>query len=248
MLIFSYAFVVTLLHILRIPSNYYGVVCDAIMLITSLISLLIGYFTVKHFGVDSAQGKSILFITLAILFWFIGDTLWVLVFSEATVSVADVFYLVGYPLFGVGIYFGITTFYPALLNDPKKVIPASIVFLIVSLLYFRMVPVAWDGSVSMLENIVSNGYVLVDLVLLAAVISLAASTFTGMFNYPWMIVALGTAAFLSGDIYYAINQKAYQHGNLIDLAWYFGVLLYGVAFVMMKRRAERAFSMINGSR
>ena len=176
-------------------------------------------------------------LTASVACWLLADMIWV-VYEEAVVSIADVFYLIGYPLILAGIFFGIKTFNPDFTKERKKIAILAIVSVIASAMYFFLFPLSWDPDVSFIENVLVAGYVVADIVILVPTIFLVSQVLSGFFSRPWMLIAAANVLNIAADVYYNMNYDAYVGGDLVDVVWYFAYLLYAVAFLLLVFQAK----------
>jgi hypothetical protein len=238
LLLFVYSLVISTIHYFRIGNDYYDLITTIINVITGLIPIYFGYLALRYFGLKTLQGKSILFITLTMFLWLLGDIIWVIV-KEVVVSVADIVWLVGYPLFGLGVFYGIKVAYPDYFSEKKKMIILSLILVVLIIVYFKFFPLSWDNEISIVENIVTFGYIFADLLLVIFIVLLISLVFSGVYSQGWIVIGIGALMWWIGDIYYAINYETYVGGDLIDLVWYFGFLFYALGLILLKHNAEK---------
>ena len=147
----------------------YASVTNIITVVNGIIPVVAGAFAVAFFGVKNAQGKAALLLVIGLAFWFVADIVWM--FSEnAIVSLADLFYLIGYPLLFAATHVGLLSFKPDYFKDSKRLFLLLIVCLIVVAAYLSFFPLSWDSETNALENLVTSGYVIVDLLLLVPLV------------------------------------------------------------------------------
>ena len=239
--IFVYASIISIIHYFRIGGeNYYDLITTIINVISLLIGVYFGFKTIRYFGIKSLQGKSSLFITLNLFLFLIGDLFW-MIYEEAVVSWADVFWLTAYPILGIGIYYGFKIIDPDFFRRKKDLAIIILMLLILLFSYFKFFPLVWDPEITIVENIVTYGYIVVDLILLEFIFLLLFLIYTlrqGAYSRTWIALAIGSVFILVADIYYAINYETYTNGDLIDLGWYFGYLFYALSLILVKHHTE----------
>jgi len=239
----AYALIISVIHYFRTGGEQYDNITAIINIITPLIPLYFGYSTVKYFGLKTIQGKSALCILITMIFWLIGDMVWLLN-ENAVVSIADALWLGAYPILCLAILYGIKTFSPDFFRQKKRLAVLGLILVALVIVYFKFFPLAWDFNVSIIENIVISGYIIVDLLLLAFIVLLVSLVFSGFYSLAWIAIAVGIIGTLTGDLYYAINYETYASGCLIDLAWYFGYLFYGLGLALMEHNAKKALNVM----
>lgn len=203
-----------------------------------LFTVIVSFLLVRKLGTSGLQARAVLFLFLGFLSWLIADILW-MIFNSAVVSPADIFYLLGYALVFVGIIYGVRLSSPDLFKNKLR----GIIFLFIMALlivgYFYFFPLSWDSEISVLENILTSGYIIADLLLIIPLILLCYSLFEGRLSRGWILIFLGTVISLAGDLWYAKNYALYEAGtNAIDLVWYAGYLVWIYAMVEFRRAHE----------
>jgi len=166
-------------------------------------------------------------------------------------SVADAFYLAGYPIIAVGL--GLMVRRRSSGHDRAAVLDTAIVAIggggVLSWTFFAS-PYALDASVPIFERVVSVAYPMADVLLLAVVARLVFAPGGGVPAGYALMLAL--SVLLVSDAVYANAALAgsYSTGDLIDAGWLVPYLLFGFAALhpsMMKltqaaRGGSTAFS------
>ncbi|MBN1896097.1 MAG: hypothetical protein JW789_00025 [Candidatus Aenigmarchaeota archaeon] len=232
-LIALYAIMIVAIHIMHPgDAEFYWNLTTAVNIVTAIIPIFIGLVAIRHFGISSLQGKSILFIVLMIISWLVADVIWTLS-GDALVSAADIFYLAGYPLLMIAIVYGIMIIDPDILTEKKKILMLSLISVILVAAYFSFFTFSWDPEITFLENVLVGGYVVADILIIIPTLFLISNVLSGTFSKPWLFIAAANLLNLVGDIIYNINYETYAGGDPLDLTWYIAYLLYGAAFIVM---------------
>jgi len=170
----------------------------------------------------------------------IGDVLWALLDEilhvEPFPSVADGFYLGGYPLLALGLFVLIRG--RTCGRDRAGLIDASIIATGLGLLswIFIMEPVAADLSLSLSERLISLAYPLADVLLLAMVARLL--TGPGARTTAYRLLAAGLGLLLLADIAYAgLTMFSVYAGGPVDAGWLLSYVLWGAAALHPSMRA-----------
>ncbi len=58
--------------VLHIPSQHYSIIIVSLN-VTACLATIYGFVTIYRYGINGTHGKSLLFLTLGILSWFIAD-------------------------------------------------------------------------------------------------------------------------------------------------------------------------------
>jgi diguanylate cyclase len=143
-------------------------------------------------------------------------------------SVADGFYLGGYPVLAVGLLVLIRGRISD--RDRAGLIDAAIIATGFGLLSwtFLMKPIATDASLSLLEQLISLAYPLGDVLLLAMVARLATSP--GSRTTAYRLLGLALVLLLAADIGYAVLALVSSYeGGLVDAGWLLSYVIWGAA-------------------
>jgi diguanylate cyclase (GGDEF)-like protein len=143
-------------------------------------------------------------------------------------SVADGFYLAGYPVLAVGLLILIRGRISG--RDRAGLIDAAIIATGLGLLSwtFLMKPIAVDPSLSLQERLISLAYPLGDVLLLALAARLATSP--GARTSAYRLLGVALVLLLGADIGYAVlNLVSIYDGGLIDAGWLLSYVVWGTA-------------------
>jgi signal transduction histidine kinase len=141
-------------------------------------------------------------------------------------SVADWFYLAGYPLLAAGLVLLLVRagghHRTAALGEA-----AIVTFAFALYQYVFIVDKIVDGSGSAAERAVTAAYPMMDVVLLAG---LAGFFVTAAWRAPaFVLLAASVTSLLVGDELYGVYSTSYQSGDWTDLAWVLSYLLWAAA-------------------
>ena len=141
-------------------------------------------------------------------------------------SVADWFYLAGYPLLAAGLL--LLLIRAGGLQRRAGLLEATIVTLAFALFqWVWIVQGIVDGSGGTVERVVSAAYPSMDVVLLAG---LAGFFVTAAWRTPAFLLLVGSiAALLISDEAYGVSANSYRSGDLTDLGWLLSYVLWAAA-------------------
>jgi diguanylate cyclase (GGDEF)-like protein len=166
------------------------------------------------------------------LLFVVGDVLYALIEQvlrqSPFPSVADGFYLGGYPVLAMGLLILIRGRISG--RDRAGLIDAAIIATGLGLLSwtFLMKPIAADPSLSLPERLISLAYPLADVLLLVMVARLATSP--GARTVAYRLLGLALVLLLGADIGYAVlNLVSSYEGGLIDTGWLLSYVAWGTA-------------------
>ncbi|MBU0981379.1 hypothetical protein KKC94_01685 [Patescibacteria group bacterium] len=209
-------------------------------LLPPLLASIGGFFATKNYGLKSKSGKAFLMLSIGMLLWFTGDTLWE-IFEELLdidpyPSVADFAYQLAYVFLCIG-FFNLATLAKVHLTT-KKIVFSSIFIVIVSVLvsYFGIYS-AFDPEATILENVVGISYGIGDLILVVAsifIILLSLEHFGGRIFFSWITITLALLFTLIADIGFAIYYEEYEtfsiYTKVLDQLWIIAYLLFAMGF------------------
>ena len=174
------------------------------------------------------------------LLFVIGDVLYAVIeqvlHQSPFPSIADGFYLAGYPILAAGLLILIRGRISG--RDRAGLIDAAIIATGLGLLSwtFLMKPIAADPSLSLTERLISLAYPLGDVLLLVMVARLATSP--GARTVAYRLLGLALVLLLGADIGYAVlNLVSSYEGGLIDAGWLLSYVVWGTAALHPSMRA-----------
>lgn len=230
-------------------TGIFGVVSQHIMyLISPVLAILGGIYTTRIYGIKNIHAKSIALITAGIIAWFSGELCYIvlddILKQNPYPSVADIFYLSGYPL----VFGGLLIQLKAMSENSSGVIKNSIMITIafilslliavsVGFIDFHMV---YDPSISFIENAIGFLYSFGDLLLTIAIIFILLIRWEfrgGKLSFPWVIILIASNSTLIGDVLYARYAEQFiarqQPYLLIDLFYVASYLLFSYGFILI---------------
>ena len=223
-----------LMFVLKPMGANFFIVVDITNIVLAFVAICFGVSAFRLHGYKNLQGKAILFLTIAVLCWFLGEVLWayyeiILGIKSPMASFADLVWLLGYPLFAIGLYNAWRITEISVARNTK-----IFAFLVcVAVLGLASVFLGWptvaDQQISLPEKIVSISYVLGDVILIIGCIVVLWSFQGGSLGRPWLIISFSLILSSVADIVYSYLGTAYLAGNWIDLLWHadYAILAYG---------------------
>jgi diguanylate cyclase (GGDEF)-like protein len=176
---------------------------------------------------------------VAILSWGVGDLLWatyeVALDQEAPFpSLADGFYLAGYPLMFVGV---LCFFHRDRVSmSLRTTLDAIAVTLAGSAIVWRFAvePLLKDSSLDLVDKVLSSAYPMGDVLVLFALALAVFRHRDGPAGTVFGVFALGMLVVLVSDVVFAYLENAgtYTSGSLVDVGWVIGFLLMGFGGVL----------------
>nr|WP_319374618.1 PAS domain S-box protein [uncultured Methanobacterium sp.] len=188
---------------------------------------------------SSRQGKHMqiawALLGVALLCYATGDVIWGVLElgynQNPFPSVADIFYLLFYPFFVMGVYFFPREHFNRL-EELKIILEIGIMILTVGLiLWIFLIEPNLSRQENLFNIIISITYIIGDFILLFALMRLIYSRFKEEYHNPMMLLGLGVIALIVSDCIYSYQnlQGTYISGGLLDIGWIIGILLVGLA-------------------
>lgn len=227
-----------------LPDSTLKLTLQYIVTISSLIvAVFAGIYSLIEYGIHGPKSLTLMYLTLGIGCWFVGESIWT--FYEVNgmnpfPSIADMFYILGYPLMLAAFLQEIIT---AKVN--WNGVSKSLLFLLtlVSILlglavgYFGIF-IAYSPAVPLFNNIVAMGYGIGDLVLIItsmALLILAWEYRGGELSSIWMALFCSFVLVLCADLVFILFNSMYDKVGIIrgltDSIFILAYLLFAYALL-----------------
>lgn len=181
-----------------------------------------------------------LLLALGQLSFFVGDIIWVVyqeIGEDPFPSIADAFYLAGYPTMALGLILGIRWRIGS--GDRSGLLDASILTTSVVVLAwtFQIGPLAAELDPDPLSLGIALAYPIFDLLLIGVATGLLTTPGGRMMSFRLLMVSL--FALLVADQVYAVQsaQETYVDGGALDLGWIVAYVTIGAAALHPTMRA-----------
>ncbi len=205
------------------------IVTDLMYVAITGIFVMVSSLMASRFRKVGSHAKAWLFFLATSIAWCIAETLWAvyeLVYKQNPFpSMADVFYLIGYPLF-----FGFLVYYlkPIRRAITKKMVTAAIIISSCIAMPSIYMAYSFDPNVSVLENLLATAYPIWDAIIFTPAIIGLVLFFRGEVNFTWSLVCTGIFCFTMGDIgfQYAQFNNTYYTGHPSDIVLMWAYILF----------------------
>ncbi len=170
-------------------------------------------------------------------------------------SIADVFYMLFYPLFALGILF-----MPAAVQSPgeraSRLLDTGIIMIAASLIvwFFLISPSIDDGNVDLMTLALSTIYPVADLLLFFAILQVVFQKVPTAIHRPLIFLAISSFILIIADSLFSIMslKGTFASGGMVDTAYIAGYALIGLAGIMYARSASswtpsRDFSFLDSA-
>jgi signal transduction histidine kinase/DNA-binding response OmpR family regulator len=207
------------------------------VILNSLASLCLLYAVYASYKIEKEFYPGWMMIFLFQIFFTIGDAFWayyeIILDQSPSPSPADVFYLLSYPLFLVGVIVLPSFRFSA--SDRIKLLLDTCIVLISSVIVYWSTIIAptlsANSDADPIITILSVAYPIMDLVLFFALVDLLLRRQSISGSKPILLLMAFCAINILTDAYYMQQslEGTYLSGGLLDAGWILGYLIIGLA-------------------
>ena len=217
-------------------SSFFGkeveeLITDMTYVVITGIFVILATNSVWRFKKTGSHGKSWAFFLGAAVSWFLAETSWTvyeLIYKQNPFpSIADGFYIAGYPLM-----LGFLIFYlkPVKGAITKKMLTSTILIsMMISIpsIYIAHSP---ESNVSLIENILATAYPVLDSIIFIPAILGISLFFKGEVNLSWSLICIGILCFAIGDIGFQFTTftNTYYTGNPVDMVLIWAYIFFSL--------------------
>lgn len=218
-------------------------ITDGLQILPALFATISGFYTFDIFTSRSVNGKAWLLMASGMLLWFLGEVTWfiyeiILGIIEPFPSVADAFWLIGYPLIFAGIiYLWISM---DSVKDRKQLV---FIFISISITaafigYILLWPIAIDSGITPTEKFLDMAYPIGDLIVILGALVVPFIFGKGILSKSWRIIACGFLSsciadllfsYLTWNELYHVAEAAFL-SHTTDMLWIIGYLIIAYGF------------------
>lgn len=161
--------------------------------------------------------------------WFTANTIWAvdeLVFNiNPFPSLADVFFIAGYPLL---LCFLIYYLQPVRRAATLKITTGTIVISVAIMIPSVYMSYSFDPKIGLLENLLATSYPILDSVILVPALIGVVLFFRGEVNFTWSLICLAIVLQSAGDslFQYATFTNTYYTGHPADIMFLWSYILF----------------------
>lgn len=224
--------------------TYYELITNVLFLLFPFLAVIGGAVASQAYGISNTHGKSLLFITAGIASWFIGEVLFagylLVMHIDPYPSVADIFYILAYPLVLIGIIREIGS-YKTDISPFTSLIISFLSMAISFFVFYIMIIPSLDNGEPWLYNVISISYGIGDLLLIISISYIMVMIINfkgGRLYHAWLYVLIATLFMLLGDIFFALYSHEYEEGirlyKQIDLLWIGSYTFYALGLFEMR--------------
>jgi two-component system, sensor histidine kinase PdtaS len=228
-IVICFAVVTVLLSNLPVIRQFFSDITTP--LIELMVIIILFYATIRSNGRFKIAW---MLIMASVISYTLGDISWAVLelvyHSNPFPSIADIFYLLFYPLFTLGLYY-LSQFSFTRSEKIKISLDIGIIIVTISLIFwtFLIIP-SLSGEEPLISSVVSIIYIIGDLLLFFILLRVLYSKF-GEFYVPIIFLSLGILAQVLTDTIFALQtlNGTYISGGLLDTGWIITFILIGIA-------------------
>jgi hypothetical protein len=218
---------------------------DLLQVIASLLGFVASAYTWWRLRGSKGENTVWLLLSLGLLLWLGGETLWL--YLENTLqevpfpSVADVSWLVGYPVLFAALFFEYKRLDVDLGRKRKVSVLALVLVAAVVMIWALLYNIAVSDEVSLTEKFLDLAYPIGDLALLYVALLLSFVYLGGRLGRSWILISAGFILFSFADLAfsYLTWEELYWSGHPVDLLWIFGDICVFVGCSLYRHAYER---------
>jgi hypothetical protein len=191
--------------------------------------LILSIIIMLRFKMSGKHGKSWIVFTIFAASWFIAEQIW-LVYDlilniDPWPSIADFFYILGYPLL---FMFSILYIYPVRKAISKRIIILSLLASIALLIPTLFLAYQPDSSENGFEILLAASYPVLDTIILCPALIGMVLFFRGEVNFLWFLMCIAMTLNVIGDAWFLFSSmnESYYAGHPIDLLYVWAYVLF----------------------
>jgi len=223
-----------LIYTYRLGGDNYVFLTDVLAVIFSLAAIVVGILTMHLYGgLKTLHGKALFYFILGISSWFLAELIW-LTFDGSAVYVSETLRILGYIPIALGFHTSLRISDVKFKYTRKKVFTIFIMFMIFAIIYLNVIPITLNPA-SFLSNLLSNGYIIADFVLLFGMFSLVKVSFSfkkGYLSYGWIFMAIAFTCVFIFNVYFALFPFAF--GDTIEIFWLASYIFLAYGFFYLR--------------
>lgn len=218
----------------RVGGDYYILLTDVLAAVLCFAAIVVGYFTMRLYGsLKTLHGKALSYFIIGLSLWFLAETLW-LIYGTSALFLLEELRFLGYIPLALGFHTSLLISDVKFKYTRKRLFMMFIIFITFAVMYLNIVPVATSAQ-TLIENIMSNGYIIADFVLLFGMFSLVKVSFSfkkGYLSYGWIFMALAFTSVFIFNVYFAL--KPFYYGDPIEIAWLANYIFLSYGFFYLR--------------
>lgn len=211
---------------------------DMLFCMASGVCAVLSFMVLRKRGASGVLGAVHRNIFVGMLLWFLGDAAWALYEIGLRVpvpypSLADVFYLAGYPALAVGAI-GLLWNFKELVDRKRVAVSTLLAVSVMSVTIISLLGPLLEESTDLLMAAFDVAYPILDMVVLIPSIFLVLNNpfRGGTLAQSWIWISIGIALTTIADIFFSQGTLAgwYYSGHPVELFYLWGYVSMGLGF------------------
>jgi len=227
---------VTALYLVLQPfSNLLYILSNTNTPVFSLVPVAVAFYGLSRYRGDKWLGRSEKWLLLGFAFWSLGEFAWSFyaLYLQIPIpypSIADAFWLTGYPFFLVGMAIFIWPFKSSIRKQTMLIAITVSAISTAFITIFLVLPVISSSS-DIVEEVVGLAYPFMDIGLLFSSIMGFLLFRGGKIARAWYWMALGATLTALADILfsYTTSVNIYYDGHPLEVMYAYGYIAFGLA-------------------
>lgn len=206
-----------------------GLVTDLLFIPLTGALLVLSLVIARRFRGSGKHGKAWIVFTLFAFSWFTAEQVWTVYEQIYEIdpwpSLADFFYISGYPLL---FSFSIFYLYPLRKAISKKLVILSLIISVTVLVPTLILTLESDSWENGFETALAASYPILDAVVLCPALIGVSLFFRGQVNFLWSLICIAIVLNVIADTGFLILNidGTYSTGNPIDLFYMWAYILF----------------------
>jgi hypothetical protein len=226
------------LGILALSGNDKKYFSDVIVCILTLVGTCLAFREASIARSSSLRTTTLwTFFGAGFLLWFLGEFTWLLqdffLGEAAAVSIADVFWFIGYASILLGIWFLIVAFWGRKTFQDEALF-TGVYVLFTAAVYAALFTVVQQASHEQLITSTTAVYLLLDSALVSGSMMITFLFYYEKFKKTWLLFSTGVLCFAVADLsfYFLVGAGTYYVGSLPDVLYAigYGLMVSGIAY------------------
>ena len=191
--------------------------------------LVLSIIIALRFRASGKHGRAWIIFALFAIAWFTAEQIWMvyeqIYETDPFPSVADYFYLSGYPLL---FLFSIFYLSPVRKAISKKIVISSVLISVTFLVPTFILTYQTNSSEDPLEMTLAASYPVLDAIVLCPAMIGVSLFFKGEVNFLWSLICIAMVLNVIGDTGFLILNMdgSYYTGSLVDLLYLWAYILF----------------------
>lgn len=216
-------------------SNAFNLYSDIFSILIYIPAIWLTFLTSREYGINTIAGKVWLFMGIGFIFWNLGDFIWMiydLVEQSPFPSIADVAYILGYPILYIAIQIQVREVKIPLKSSEKVIIGIVVIVILIIFTIFNIFPVVemyQTGEQTLVGTVVGLLYPFLDIYLTPLAIILYLKFRGGQFARTWLYYTIGILIIIAADLIFAIFPDSDLIALIYDQLYTLSYVIFAIS-------------------